>query len=357
MDGLAPSPAEVTVVTVLTGAGVLAVLGLLGTLAVLHRRRRPAPSAAPAGAPSRPTRGLAFVTVVASVLLYFGGRLPFVDTHPGGGSATLVELHGMRAPVYWMAYLIGGGLLVVLVGTLLKSPATLGRVVGPPAALTAVLMLLLLVGLKARIDRLDTRLAERHLPGVAPTAEASDGSVGAYPQAGWVMGVLGVALLTLVLVLLFTRPHDLEVLVALTAGFTMLTAPTLIDDDFWALRGGTVQRVRYSVFDLGGPALVWPAVIVGLAALVAAIPFLPKWLRGVATFAAAAAVGWIALAVVAATHLLDTGMTRLLEADGYTVAVRRGGAAAFLYLVTPAILLPIVAVRAWSVSRRRAARP
>lgn len=352
MDGLAPSPAEATAVTVLTGVGLLAVLGLLGTLAVLHRRR---PAGAPPSALSRPTWGLAFITVVASVLLYLGGRLTFVDAHPGG-SVSLFELHGLETPVYWIAYLIGGGLLVILVSALLKAPARLGRVVGPPAALTAVLMLVLLVGLKAKIDRHDTRLAERHLPGVAPTPAVSDGSVGAYPQAGWVLGMLGVALLALVLVLLFTRPHDVEVLAALTAGFTLLSAPTLIDDDFWALRGGTVERVRYSVFDIGGVALVWPAVMLGLATLVAAIPFLPKWWRGIATFAAAASLGWIALAVVPAIELLDTGLARLLQEDGYTVAVRRGGGAAFLYVVTPAFLLPVVAVRAWSVSRRRAAR-
>ncbi|MFF5231744.1 hypothetical protein [Dactylosporangium sp. NPDC000521] len=46
-----------------------------------------------------------------------------------------------------------------------------------------------------------------------------------------------------------------------------------------------------------------------------------------------------------------------MDAEGYTVAATRGGSAgAFLYIVTPALVVPIVALRAWSVSRRTAGR-
>ncbi|MEV0563122.1 hypothetical protein [Dactylosporangium sp. NPDC050588] len=347
MEDLAPSDTEATVVTVLTGVGVLLALALLATLAVLRRRRGPV-----APPPGRPALGLAFLTVIATVLLFFGARIPFVDAHPGD-SATLFELHGRQAPVYWIAYLIGGGLLVVLVTALLKSPATLRRVVGPPAALVAALMILLMAALRLKISHLDERLAGAHLPELGPTPDASDGAAGAYAMGGWIMGVLGVALLAMVLVLLLARPHDLVVLVAVTAGVTMLSAPHL-GADFWGLRDGRAERVSYSAFELGGRALAWPAVITLLAALVVAIPFLPKWFRGVATFAAAVAPLWIGLAVGVSADLLD-GVAQRLDAEGYTVAVSRGGSAGmFLYVVTPALVVPIVALRAWSVSRRTA---
>lgn len=349
MGELAPSSAEVTVVTALTVTGVLAALGLLVALAV--RRRRLGPAAA--GAVTRRTWGLTVISFTATVLLYYGGRSQFVRAHPGG-SANLFDLHRQASPVYWVAYLVGAGLLFILASALLKSPDTLRWVVGPPALLVALLMAGLLTVLKLKIDRHDVRVAAAHLPDLPPTDKVSDGSVGVYPQAGFAVAVLGVALLTLAVVLVLAGPHELEVLVALVAGITLLTTPTLIDDDFWALRGATVQRVTYSVYELGGWALLWPAVITGVAALVAAIPYLPKWYRGFAAFAAAAAPAWIALAVIPAMPLLDAGIGDLLQADGYTVAVRRGGATAFLFLVTPGIVLPFVAVRVWFATRRRA---
>ncbi|WP_344504239.1 hypothetical protein [Dactylosporangium maewongense] len=143
-------------------------------------------------------------------------------------------------------------------------------------------------------------------------------------------------------------------LVAVTAGVTMLSAPHL-GADYWGLRDGRAERVSYSAFELGGRALAWPAVITLLAALVVAIPFLPKWYRGVATSAAAVAPVWIGLAVGVSADLLD-GVAQRRDAEGYTVAVTRGGSAGmFLYVVTPALVVPIVALRAWSVSRRRTA--
>ncbi|MEV4141016.1 hypothetical protein AB0J72_53740 [Dactylosporangium sp. NPDC049742] len=81
------------------------------------------------------------------------------------------------------------------------------------------------------------------------------------------------------------------------------------------------------------------------------------WYRGVATFAAAVAPAWIGLAVGVSADLLD-GVAQRLDAEGYTVAVARGGSGGmFLYVVTPALVVPIVALRAWSVSRRRTAPP
>ncbi|MFF5231746.1 hypothetical protein [Dactylosporangium sp. NPDC000521] len=114
MERLAPSGTEVTVVTVLTGAGVLLALALLVTLAVLRRRRGPV-----APPPDRPVSGLAFLTVAATVPLFFGGRP--VRRRPPRDSASLFELHGRQTPVCWMAYLIGGGL--PLVTALLRSPS------------------------------------------------------------------------------------------------------------------------------------------------------------------------------------------------------------------------------------------
>ncbi|MFF5231745.1 hypothetical protein [Dactylosporangium sp. NPDC000521] len=106
------------------------------------------------------------------------------------------------------------------------------------------------------------------------------------------MGVSGVVLLAPVLVLLLARPHDLVVLVAVTAGVTMLSAPDL-GADYRGLRDGRAERVSYSAFELGGRALAWPAVVTAFGrngiAIVLAIPFLPKWHRGAATFAAAVA--------------------------------------------------------------------
>ncbi len=349
MEELAPSPAEVVVVTVLAVAGVLATLGLL--LALVVRARRQGTSRMPH--PSRPTWGLTIVTLTATTLLYFGGRTQFARAYPGGG-AGLFDLHGRAAPVYWVAYLVGGGLLFALTSALLKKPVALRWVVGPPALLAALLMAGLLTVLKLKIDRYDARVAARHLPSVPPSDDVSDGSVGVYPQAGFDLAVLGVALLMLAVVLVLAGPHELEVLVALVAGITLLSTPTLIDDDFWALRGQSVERVRYSVFELGGWALAWPLVLTCLAALLVAIPFLPKWWRGLAALAAVAAPGWIAIVVLQSAPLLDGGLKELLAADGYTVAVRRGGATGFLYAVTPCILLPFITVRVWSASRRRA---
>ncbi|MEV4514051.1 hypothetical protein AB0K00_34460 [Dactylosporangium sp. NPDC049525] len=342
MGDLAPSSAEATAVTVLTAASMLATLGLL----VVCRRLRRAPAAA-----RRPTWGLTVVSLIATVLLYFGGRVTFVAAHPGG-SATLFELHGRDTPVYWVAYLVGAGLLVVLTGALLKSPDTLRFTVGLPAMLVAVLMSVLLAVLKLKFDRLDARLATAHLPAVKPTDDESDGIVGAYAHGGWVVAVLGVTLLALTVLLVLAGPAELRVLVALVAGVSMVTAPTLLDDDFWALRNGTVERVKYTVFELGGWALLWPAVIVGLAVLLCAIPFLPKWFRGFATFTAVAAPAWIALAVVLAAPLLNEGIQELLRADGYTVSVRRGGAVPVLFMLTPALAVPVAAIRAWRTNRR-----
>lgn len=117
---------------------------------------------------------------------------------------------------------------------------------------------------------------------------------------------------------------------------------------------GLVGVLAAVLLFLGGAALAWPAVMALLGALVAAIPFLPKWYRGLAAFAAALAPVWIGLAVFVAIDVLD-GVTRRLTGDGYTVAVARGGSAGTMpYLITPALIVPIVAVRAWSVRRRRA---
>ncbi|GAA3196120.1 hypothetical protein ACFO1B_00340 [Dactylosporangium siamense] len=348
MEELAPSSAEITVVAVLTLAGVLAALGLLFAL-----RRRFAGRDGAAG-PSRPTWGLIMLTLIGTVLLFIGGRTDYVIGHPGSDTATLFTLHGLETPVYWIAYLILGGLLITLIGALLKSPITLRWVAGPPALLVAALLIGLLTALKLKIDRFDRHLAERHLPAAKPTDGIySDTVVGADARFGWVLGVLGAALLTLTVVLVVAGPSEVLVLVTVTAGLTLLSASAPIGGEYWALRDGTVEWVTVPALRLGGTMLLWPIVMAGLAALLLAIPFLPRWYRGIAAFAAALAPGWILLVVWAsiATVEGDAGLN-LLRADGYTLAVSHGAAAIYLLLFTPFFVVPWVAIRAWRITRR-----
>ncbi|GAB3826583.1 hypothetical protein [Dactylosporangium cerinum] len=275
MEELAPSSAETTVVAVLTLAGVLAALGLLIAL------RRRSTIRAGAVVPSRPTWGLTMLSLIGSVLLFIGERTEYVIGHSGSGKATLLTLHGLATPVYWMAYLILGGLLVILTGALLTSPITLRWVAGPPALLIAALLIGLLAALKLKIDRFDRHLAERHLPAAKPTDGIyTDTVVGADARVGWVLGVLGAALLTLTVVLVVAGTSELLVLVAVTAGLTLLSAALPLGGEFWALRDGTVEWVTVPALRIGGTLLLWPVVMAGLATLLLAIPFLPRWHRG-----------------------------------------------------------------------------
>ncbi|MFC4997502.1 hypothetical protein ACFPIJ_06660 [Dactylosporangium cerinum] len=353
MEELAPSSAETTVVAVLTLAGVLAALGLLIAL------RRRSTIRAGAVVPSRPTWGLTMLSLIGSVLLFIGERTEYVIGHSGSGKATLLTLHGLATPVYWMAYLILGGLLVILTGALLTSPITLRWVAGPPALLIAALLIGLLAALKLKIDRFDRHLAERHLPAAKPTDGIyTDTVVGADARVGWVLGVLGAALLTLTVVLVVAGTSELLVLVAVTAGLTLLSAALPLGGEFWALRDGTVEWVTVPALRIGGTLLLWPVVMAGLATLLLAIPFLPRWHRGIAAFAAALAPGWILLIVgVSIATLEGDAVQNLLRADGYTLAVSHGCAALYLFLFTPFFVVPWVAIRAWRVTRRSALSP
>jgi hypothetical protein len=359
MEGMAPSPAEATVVTVLTAVGVLIVLGLLAGLVVW---RKTVGRAAPPAVRTK-AGGLWLLTAIGVTALFFGGRVSFVR-NVAVDRSSLLELHGTGAPVYWIAYLVGSSLLVLLVTTLLKRRQTLRWVLGPPALLAAGLAMALLMVLLWKIERFDARVAAARMPGVTPGDGLSDASIGVEPQIGFWLGFAGVTILGLVVVLLLADRYELTVAIAAAAIVTLAAGPIPPDTSFWGLRAdGRVEQVWYSAFDIGGPMLLPTLVYTLLAGLLVVIPILPRWVRGIVAFLVVLGPVWLALAGVATYPTYEAELPVLLRDDGYVAEVRRLGIEAYLLMVAAMAALPVAAVRGWRAGRRanpradRAPRP
>ncbi|GAA1592469.1 hypothetical protein [Actinoplanes couchii] len=348
MHYLAPSPTEVTIVTALTVGGVVLALVLLAVLAMSHRSGR-GTAAGPAG---RPARGLVFLATAGAVALFFGARVEFVD--PGRDDiVTLFEMHGTAMPVYWLAYSVNSGLLVLLTGVLIRYRHTLRRVAGPPALLAAAQMNALMITLYLKLDHLDAQLVAQRLPGVQPGPAAGDAALSSMTKIGWGLAVLGVATLTLVVVLVLAGPHELRVATWITAGLALLAAPVMPDSSFWGLRDdGAVEHVAYTGFEIGGPALWWAPVLLLVAALLCAIPVLPARVRGAAILFVAATPVWLILINVLSYDTLDARLAELLRADGFDVAAQSMGVPPYLFMVAVLIAAPVVAVRSWRAASK-----
>ncbi|GGN45875.1 hypothetical protein FHR83_008335 [Actinoplanes campanulatus] len=150
MAELAPTAAETVAVTVWVIAQVVATLGLLGGLALLHRSRAPAAK--------RATPGLYVLAAAGTVALTLATRADFAGTVSG----TRVTLSELR--IYWVAYLIGSGLLTVLTWAPLVRRHVLRLVAGPSALVAGTLLPGLLLTLYTRIQQADARRAAAVCP-------------------------------------------------------------------------------------------------------------------------------------------------------------------------------------------------
>ncbi|GGN63176.1 hypothetical protein GCM10010112_22180 [Actinoplanes lobatus] len=333
MAELAPTAAETVAVTVWVIAQVVATLGLLGGLALLHRNR------APAG--ERPAPGLYVLAAAGTVALALATRADFAGT-VSGARVTLSELR-----IYWVAYLIGAGLLTVLTWALLVRRRVLRLVAGPSALAAGGLLLGLLLTLYTRIQQADARRAAAVLPTLKPTGDVSVGDFGVQARLGWVLAFTGTVLLMLVAVLLVAGRYELLVAGILAVAVTLPAVPAPPGTSFWGLRDGAVEGARYWAVEVGGSAPWWSLTLLGLAALLCAIPFLPPGFRGCATVLAAGAPIWIAVAWLLASIDFDVNLARALSGDGFALASRRLGVFAYLFMVAGMVAVPVVSVRAW----------
>ncbi|MBO3737307.1 hypothetical protein [Actinoplanes flavus] len=339
MAELAPTTAETVAVTVWVIAQVVATLGLLGGLALLHRNRAPAAK--------RPAPGLYVLAAAGTVSLVLATRADFADV-VSGVRVTLPELR-----IYWVAYLIGSGLLTVLTWTLLVRRHVLRLVAGPSALVAGTLLLGLVLTLYTRIQQADARRAAAGLPTLKPTADVSAGAFGVHAELGWVLAFTGTVLLMLVAVLLVAGRQELLVAGILAIAVTLLAVPAPPGTSFWGLRDGAVEGVRYWAVEVGGSAPWWSLTLLGLAALLCAIPFLPPVARGCATLLAACAPIWITVAWLLASIDLDVNLARALSGDGFTSTSRRVGLFAHLFMVGGMVAVPVVSVRAWCTATLR----
>ncbi|GIJ43605.1 hypothetical protein Val02_04910 [Virgisporangium aliadipatigenens] len=352
MFHFAPSSAEAGVVIAVTVIGVVAALGLLAALVLLRRTGRLA-TAPHSAAPPRRRRGLTVLFLGGSVALWFGGRIDFAA--PGRvGPYTLFEMHGAGDPAYWVAYQVGSYLLILLSGLLLRYRATLRTVLGPPALLVAVLLNTLLLAVYLKLERIDSRLMPQKLAGVTPDADqASDASLASTTTVGWGLAVLGVVLLTAVVVLVLADRYELPVLVAATAAVTVLAAPVMPDVSYWGQRAdGSTEHVMYTPFEIGGPAFLWPPLLVLMAALVCVIPVLPKWVRGFATVLAVLSPVLVGVVSAAVYGPIEETVSALLREDGFRVAATSLGMVPYLLMFAALVLVPVAAVRGWRAGRR-----
>ncbi|GAA4941921.1 hypothetical protein [Actinoplanes utahensis] len=352
-EELAPTAGQATAVIVWIVAAFAGSLGLLAGLAVLHRGRGPVTMVAV----RRRASGLWFLTATGLGLLMLGGQVYFVRSS-SGEQATLFEVHGTDLPVYWLAYSLGAALLTVLTLALLTFRDTLRLVIGIPTLLAGALLLGLLLTLYARIGQLDDEVTRRLLPAIAPTGELSVGNFAWEPGVGWGMAFAGTSVLTLVAVLVVAGRYELLVAVALAVIVCLATLPAPADlNSFWAVRDGVVEELEFSSFEVGGPALLWPLTMALLALLVAAIPVLPGWFRGLATLLAAAAPVWTTIASLVADEHYRLMLPEMLRDGGYTVSKIRVEVLAYLDMLAVLVAVPVAAVRAWRAARRGTPRP
>jgi hypothetical protein len=256
--------------------------------------------------------------------------------------------------VYWVAFVLGVGLLTLLTGLTLRWRHSLRWVVGPSALVAAVLPLGVLATLMVKIRRRSSDLVSEQLPTLPSARGLSDTPLGAYERIGWWLGLT--AVLTLVLIVVLVLAHRWELVVAFAATLVLLafgvaTVPGSAAG-FWGLRQGVVTRSSYGPLELGDARALWlyPAALM-LAVLLVAVPFLPPWVRGLAAVVAVASPVWLFFAAMQVSYAADDRLPDLLAADGYTVAIRPGGLE-YLTLIAALLAVPVVAIRGWLVGRR-----
>jgi hypothetical protein len=353
---MAPSSTEVFVVTVMTVIGMLAPLAVLAGLVVRRRLRRQTGVPTPAGSTAGTDNpvGRYVLLGVAVVSAAFAVRAQFVNAHGPTESPSLFTLHGQAAPVYWIAFMLGVGLLTVLSGLTLRRRHSLREVIGPAALVAALLPLGVLAVLMVKIRRHSSELVTAQLPTLPPARGLSKAALGAYEGIGWWLALT--AVLTLVLVVVLVLAHRWELVVATAATLVLLAIGVATASGttagFWGLRQGVVTGSSYGPLELGDVRALWfylGALV--LAVLLVAIPFLPPWLRGLATVIAVASPLWLFLALLQVQSAADDRLPELLAADGYTVATRPGGLEG-LTLVAALLVAPIVAIRSLRAGRR-----
>ncbi|MEU4619732.1 hypothetical protein AB0G04_07110 [Actinoplanes sp. NPDC023801] len=348
MPEIAPTAAEATAVTVWMVAMIVAPLGLTAGLALLHRSRGPA---AVAGVRRR-AGGLWTFALIGIGMVALGGQVEFLQTGDND-EITLFEVHGTGSPVYWLAYSLGAGLLAILTLALLPRRHTLRIVLGVPALVAGSLLMGLLLMLYARIDQLDALHMARTLPAAKPTGELSVPGDTWMAGGGWLLGFIGTFLLLLVAALIVADRYALLVTGAVAVAAALAAVPATPDlSTFWVIRNNAVERVGYSPFEIGGPALLWPVALLLPAALVCAIPFLPRWWRGAATIVVVLTPGWVALAIQLSYVHTNAVLPAMMRAEGVTVSKERAVFLTYLVLFMAITLLPVAAVRLWRAARR-----
>lgn len=348
MPEMAPTSSEVTAVAFWMVTMLVAPLGLMAGLALLNRGR----GSGTVTPGRRPAGGLWTLTGIGAGALVLGGRLDLLEAGSGDGRP-LSAMHGSGTPVYWPAYALGAGLLTVLTLVLVARRDRLRIVAGLPALLAGGLLLGLLLLLYGRIQQVDARTMAGFLPGVPPTGDLSIDGPAWQVGGGWVLAFTGAFLLTLVAALVVAGPYDLALVVALAvvaAAASARAAPDL--SSFWAVRDGTVERVDFSPFDVGGPALLWPAALLLGVALMCAVRFLPRLLRGPAAFAAVASPVWIPLASHPVYLHAKAVLPGMLQAGGYTVSTERLAIFTYFFLFTAVFAIAAGSFRLWRAARR-----
>jgi hypothetical protein len=355
---LEPGSSEVRVVTAVTIVGMLVALAWLATGVVL-RRRRMGPPVAPAARkrpPADPVFGLGVLVALAAFGAGLVNSLEFVH---GPGLRTLFGLHGRAEPVYWIAWVLGSGLLVILTAATVKFRRGVGGgvggwVIGGPALLVAALTLLVPLAISVKLRRADARYVAAELPRREPGINTQ--TIGVFEGLGWTVAVVSVLLLGLVVVLACCRRQELWIAIGFAVATAIASAASPLVKA-WALIDGEAVRIWVWPVEQGPWAILVPLAFLVMAGLVIAVPFLPPWVRGIVALVAVASPIWLGFAGALADHNADPTTREMLRSTGATVAYNTGYMTMMLPTMLAMVAVPIVAFRGWRANRRRTATP
>lgn len=350
---LEPGHVEVRVVTAVTVLGVLVALAWLAVGTVRYRRRVGPPVAPEArkAPPGGPVLGLGVLVALATFGVGLVSRLEFIHAP---GLRTLFGLHGRAEPVYWIAFTLGSGLLVILTAATVKFRHRARWAIGGPALLVAGLTLLVPLAISLKLNRADERLVATELPKRPPKPGINTQDIGVFEGIGWTVAVISVLLLALAVLLACCRRQELWIATgfATVASVAAAAAPVV---KVWALRDGDAVMIRIWPVEQGPVGFLVPLAFVAGAGVVIAVPFLPPWVRGFAALVAVASPVWILIAVFQVDSHADPTTDELLRSMGTTVAYTTGYMQEALPTMVAMVALPVMAVRGWQAGRRRTA--